>query len=386
MLAPGSEVAQSQPEETLFTEAEQYFEHYLRAITQARHSIDLEVYIFEHDALGQRVARALCDAARRQIQVRVVVDGFGINTDFDRVARMLEQAGCKLRIYHPLPWRARHWSFALIRRQQGFQKFWYLLSYLNRRDHRKLLLIDHELCLLGSYNISQKHLPRAVGGQDWRDTGIAISGTNQSAVRIAFEAVWENWSARMRKRMAKKAPHSPYLLNYTRFLRQDKRRQLLGWMNDARQRIWITNAYFVPDPLLLNTLIDASRRGVDVCLLLPRQSDVRFIPWASRYFYTRLLQAGCRIFEYRESILHSKTLLIDQRGIVGSSNLNRRSVFHDLELDYEVQLEATANALDAAFRRDLEVSEPMQPIPLHGRKRLQSWLGALVLMLFSYWV
>ena len=385
MLAPTSDTA-NQLQEVLFTDAEQYFEHYLHALAQARHSIDLEVYIFEHDALGQRVARALCDAARRQVQVRVMVDGFGINTDFDRVARTLEQAGCKLRIYHPLPWRARHWSFALIRRQQGFQKFWYLLSYLNRRDHRKLLLVDHELCLLGSFNISLKHLPRSTGGQDWRDTGIAINGINQSALRIAFEAIWENWSARMRKRMAKKAPDSPYLLNYTRYLRRDKRKRILGWMTQAQQRIWITNAYFVPDPLLLNTLLDACRRGVDVCLLLPRESDVRFIPWASRYFYTRLLQAGCRIYEYREGILHAKTLLIDQRGIVGSSNLNRRSVFHDLELDYEVQKTATVEALEVAFLSDLDVSEPMQPIPLHGKKRFQSWLGGLVLMLISYWV
>lgn len=374
------------PQEVLFTDAEQYFEHYVYAIRHARQSIDLEVYIFEHDTLGQRVVNALCEAARRLVQVRVVVDGFGINTDFDGAARTLTQAGCKLRIHHPLPWHARHWAFGLIRRQQGLQKFWYLLSYLNRRDHRKLLLIDHELCFLGSYNISIKHLPHASGGQNWRDTGIAISGLNQSALRIAFEAVWENWSARMRKRMAKQAPASPYLLNYTRYLRRDKRKRVLDWMNAAHQRIWITNAYFVPDPLLLNTLIEASQRGVDVCLLLPRQSDVRFIPWASRFFYTRLLQAGCRIFEYRESILHAKTLLIDQRGIVGSSNLNRRSFFHDLELDYEVQQSATIKTLETVFLGDLLVSEPMQPVPLHGRKRIQSWLGGLVLMLISYWV
>lgn len=374
------------PEEVLFTDAEQYFEHYVYAIRHARHSIDLEVYIFEHDALGQRVVDALCDAARRQVQVRVVVDGFGINTDFDQAARMLTQSGCKLRIHHPLPWRARHWAFGLIRRQQGLQKFWYLLSYLNRRDHRKLLLIDHELCFLGSYNISIRHLPHASGGQNWRDTGIAISGINQSALRIAFEAVWENWSARMRKRMAKQAPTSPYLLNYTRYLRRTKRRELLDRMLTARTRIWITNAYFVPDPLLLNALIEASQRGVDVCLLLPKQSDVRFIPWASRYFYTRLLQAGCRIFEYKVGILHAKTLLIDQHGIVGSSNLNRRSFMHDLELDYEVQQHTTIQALETAFLQDLAVSDPMQPVPLHGRKRLQSWLGGLVLMLISYWV
>ncbi len=373
------------PEELVLSDPDQYYSHLLYAIATAQRTIDLEAYIFTNDPLGRRIVEALCKAAQSGVRTRLIVDGFGTDTDFAPLAQCMRKAGVQVRIFHPLPWRLSQWPYALSQ-QPYWRRFWHFLSFLNQRNHRKMLLVDHQTCIVGSFNLSQKHLSCRAGGENWRDSAVQISGRSHSSVRIAFEAVWRHWNRRWRKGMAKRFREDAYLHNFTRSLRLNKRKRILGLLSHAQQRIWLTNAYFVPDPLLLKTLIAASQRGVDVCLLLPRRSDVPFIPWTSRYFYEQLLQAGCRIYEYQAGILHAKTLVIDQQAIVGSSNLNRRSFFHDLELDYLSEHPQTLRSLEELFAADLTHSERMEESQLRNRGRLQRLLGFLVLLLFAYWV
>src|SRR5690606_9536069 len=120
-----------------------------------------------------------------------------------------------------------------------------------------------------------------------------------------------------------------------------------------------TNAYFVPDKKLLNALIYASYRKVDVRILLPETSDIFFIPWASSYFYGQLLKAGVRIFEYQNRMLHAKTIINDDWASIGSSNLNSRSLHHDLELDYSLQLGSSKASLMKDFLNDLKNTEEL---------------------------
>jgi cardiolipin synthase len=369
----------------VLTDADQYYAQLFYAIAGATRTIELETYIYARDPLGVRVTEALCKAARRGVRTRVMVDGFGIGPEFSDLARRLSAAGVEVRIFHPLPWRLSQWPYALSH-LPSWRKFWHLVNYLNQRNHRKMLLVDRHTCLLGSFNLTQKHYPVSAGGQGWRDTAIAVSGISHSAVQVAFEAVWRRWRAGQRRELGRRLRHDGYLLNFTRALRLDKRKRVLGLLRDAQTRIWITNAYFVPDPLLQKTLMDASRRGVDVCLLLPHRSDVRFIPWASRYFYERLLRAGCRIHEYQGGILHAKTLLVDQQALIGSSNLNQRSFLHDLELDYLSRQAETILALETAFAQDLAASQRMGMSALRNQGAVQRVLGFLVLLFFTYWV
>jgi cardiolipin synthase len=122
-------------------------------------------------------------------------------------------------------------------------------------------------------------------------------------------------------------------LNTRRALRRENYLDLLVRILGAKRRIWIENAYFVPDGALIRALKVAAESGVDVKIVVPAISDVFFIPWVTAAFNLGLLRAGVKVFEYNKGMMHAKTVLIDDWGLVGSSNLNHRSLFHDLEAD-----------------------------------------------------
>lgn len=372
-------------QEIIHRQAKPYFDSMLNAIHQAQFSLDMEVYIFDVDPIGEQFADALKQAAQRGVWVRLLVDGMGISLNFIHAAKQLREAGVHIHIHHPLPWRYKEWSFALTS-IKGIQKFFYLLGYINQRNHRKLLIVDQKSVWLGSFNISRKHLPKQQGGQGWFDTAIELHHLNTRAIRTAFNISWNKWKRKSRKQLSKVATPSPFLLNFTRSLRQAQRKGLLDRIEHASNHIWITNAYFIPDTKLLNALILASRKGVDVRIVLPYQSDVFFMPWASSFFYEQLLQAGARVYEFQAGILHSKTLIIDDWASIGSSNFNRRSLEHDLEVDYTLQLTESIDQLEHDFLEDLTHSEELCQYELSVKKPWQRFIGGLILLLFSYWL
>lgn len=369
-------------QEQIYTSATDYFERILQAINQAQRSVDLEVYIYDNDALSARVSHALEKAARRGVRVRVLTDGVGACSDFSQIADNLIAAGAEVRIYHPLPWHLEQWRLSLSQ-SRGLEKFITLASYINKRDHRKLIIIDQQTVWLGSFNITQKHLPLEQYGEDWRDTAVEIKGMDLEAVQMAFDTCWFK---RKSRQAVHHLPRTPFIFNFTHRLRTRQRRRFLKRISRSNEKIWITNAYFIPDKQLLKALIYASYRQVDVRILLPRKSDIFFIPWASSYFYRQLLDAGVRIFEYQNRILHAKTIIIDEWATIGSSNLNGRSLHHDLELDYSLQLAHSKAELEQHFLQDLSHSEELDIVSFEQKRAWQRWLGGLLLFLLSRWV
>jgi cardiolipin synthase len=368
--------------EDIIVNARSYFEQLINAINEADQEILLESYIFESDLVGQAISQALENAALRGVSVRVLVDGVGAGNNFGQIAKQLINCGAEVKVYRPLPWRFDLWPLSLVP-SKGIFKLWYLLSYINKRDHRKVILIDRRLVFLGSFNITQSHLPRELGGSNFSDTAIKVTGPGTHNVRTAFEACWNKSSLR---KSALNTSSKPFIFNFTRRLRRSKRRQLIQRIKSANNSVWISNAYFVPDKGLLEALCYASKKGVDVRLLLPGQSDIAFIPWASSYFYSTLLDSGIRIYEYNAGILHSKTMIVDDWACVGSSNLNTRSLMHDLEIDYSLQLESSKQQLAINFRDDLKQSDEYCTETLDQNRTLQRYVGGLLLLLFSYWV
>lgn len=368
--------------EKIYTEATDYFDSVVQAIEQAQRSVDLEVYIYDDDPLTARITEALAAAARRGVKVRVLTDGVGACSDFSAIASQLISAGAEVRIYHPLPWHLEQWRLSLTQ-SRGLKKFITLLNYINKRDHRKLIIIDLQLAFLGSFNITQKHLPLEYQGENWRDTAIQITGLDLEAAQMAFDTCWYK---RKQRKTVKRLPRTPFIFNFTHRLRSRQHKLLLKRISRANDKIWITNAYFIPDKQLLKALMFASYRKVDVRILLPRKSDIFFIPWASSYFYQQLLEAGVRIFEYQNRILHAKTIIIDNWATIGSSNLNGRSLHHDLELDYSLQLTDSKDALRQQFLEDLTESEELDVISFKQKRIWQRWLGGLLLFFLSRWV
>lgn len=364
--------------EEIYERAEEYFPRLLHDLDSAKKTIDFESYIFSEDMVGEQIARALIDAHLRGVQVRLILDGFGSRHWGGHLAHWMEESGLNVKIYHPLPWHFGHWKWATDH-SEDLSKFFHLLRAINRRNHRKSCLIDQKTAWIGSYNVSVSHLPRSKGGKGWRDTAIRMTGRDFSRLQFSFDTNWKNQVLKPRPKFLLGPIRLNDFRSHRRKLAKDLRERLLK----ARNRVWITNAYFVPDNRFLKALEETALRGVDVRLLLPRNSDVFFIPWATRVFYDRLLASKVRVFEYKKGFLHAKTILIDHWGTVGSSNLNQRSFLHDLEVDAEVSLPSAITQLEHHFLDDLQESEEIS----HGAP--QRWyvkiLGKAILYL-KYWM
>ncbi len=372
--------------ENIFVDGSDFFSSLIDDINHAQHSIDLETYIFKGDKLGEQIAEALISAANRQVKIRVLVDGAGSPVWGGSLTRRLEKAGIDTRIFHPFPWRIWHWSRSVIRLPL-LLKVIYLLLKINSRNHRKVCVIDQKTVYIGSFNISNCHLKLEDGGHGWRDTGVRLQHANLDDLSMAFQAAWNHIPVRERMKVIfRHFNKNPIIrLNNTWQRRRILHKNLLRRIKQCKERIWITNAYFVPDNVLLKTLSEAAQNGVDVRILLPQKSDVFVMPWASTTFYYNLLKSGVRIFEYLPNILHAKTLILDNWISVGSSNLNHRSLLHDLEVDVNLQLPASKNKILKQFTFDLENSSEISLKNWHARPLYQRLIGRLALYM-KYWI
>jgi cardiolipin synthase A/B len=372
--------------ETVYNEGKTYFQALLRDIENAAQSIEIESYIFSNDTIGHDLVKALCNAARRGVSVRVLVDGAGSPFFAHSLAPLLEKSGAKTKIFHPFPWQLWNFSRSAVR-WPLLLRWIYLLLKSNSRNHRKICILDQSIAYIGSINISSHHIQTSKKGHSWRDASIRITGIPLTDLLAAFDQAWHHRSIKERLRDTfKHVKRNPTIrLNNTWHRRRVLYRNLLKRMRRARSRIWICNAYFVPDNFLLRCLKESANCGVDVRVLLPKKSDVLMIPWASEAFYMSLLKAGVRIFEYLPNNLHAKVLFIDDWVLVGSSNLNYRSILHDLEVDIALSKESSKALLEKQFLDDLNDSDEIELKNWEKRHFYQRFLGKLLLHI-KYWI
>lgn len=373
-------------QQTIFLNGQDYFSALLSDIYQAQHSILLETYIYSPDSVGETIAKALLAARERNVQVQVLIDGAGSPLWGGQIAKQLEQAGVQTRIFHPFPWSLWQWSRSHVK-TPALLKAIYLLLKINSRNHRKVCVIDDKIAYIGSFNISKVHLSQEEGGDNWRDTAVRIEGINLNELIRAFNSAWEHnpIQERIQNIFRTNIKHPIIRINNTRFRRRTLYRELLHRISQCKSKIWMTNAYFIPDNFLLKHLSEAANRGVDVRILLPKKSDIFFMPWASSIFYLFLLKTGVRVFEYLPSMLHAKSLILDDWMIVGSSNLNHRSLLHDLEVDVEIRDPEAKIKIEQAFLADLANSEELSVQQWYLRPRYQRIFGNFFLYL-KYWI
>ena len=334
-----------------------YFDHLIKDIGRAKHTIKMEVYNFSYDTLGKQVAEALSQAAQRGVSVKLLMDGAGTPFWGGTFANSIEKAGVKTRIFHPFPWGFWQWSRSVVR-LPFILKTIYLMLKMNSRNHRKVCIIDNEIAYIGSYNVNHRHLKKEHGGEGWRDAAVRLTQLNLHKLSIAFEAAWNHLPLQERlQRLFQHIDRNAVLrLNNTLYRRRLLYKNLLRRIAKAKRRIWITNAYFLPDKFILKKLKDAAETGIDVRILLPSKSDVMIMPLTASTFYYSLLKSGVRIFEYLPSMLHAKTLILDDWFVIGSTNLNSRSLLHDLEVDVNLQHETSKHIIEMQFLEDLNES------------------------------
>lgn len=333
-----------------------------RAIAQARDHIDLETYAFDPEGFGEQLAELLLKKRASGVRVHIIYDSIGSMHTSQAFFDRLRAGGIDLVEYNPF-----HFARTGITWQT------------NNRDHRRILAIDGQIAFTGGLNISDvySHPPgggRALAAQPdyrqrfWRDTDIRVRGPAVAQFEALFLRTWQRETG---TRLAD-SQFFPQLRPQGRQLVHvladapardvtSVYRAYLGAIQAARQRIYITQAYFVPDPQLIRALEAAAACGVDVRILLPDSSGPNVAMIAGRAYYEPLLKAGVKIYEYQRGVLHAKMAVID--GIwatVGSTNLDYRSFLLNDELNLDVLDRSFAAQMEAAFRRDLANSRPVR--------------------------
>jgi cardiolipin synthase len=335
----------------------------LHAIASAEREILLETYIWAGDRTGRRFVDAVCIKAQEGVSVRCIIDGAG-SFGFARadVARMRD-AGVRLSVFHPVgPWRAR-WGWQV-------------------RDHRKLLVVDGRVAFAGGMNLGDDYAPRDWGGMGWNDIQASIEGPLVRDLLRLFEVSWryavpETFADDKPMVTAPRdgvvgihgATTRAQPLAVGRFFgRRVVQHHLTHAIASARERIRIQAAYFVPNRALRASLIHAARRGVDVRVMVPRHNDVPFLADASRATWGRLLRNRVHIYQWLPGMLHAKTAVVDgQWCMVGSYNLDARSLLYNWEVAVEVLDPQIAAELEAKFTEDEWSCERVNPAEFRRR-------------------
>ena len=336
----------------------------LEAITRAQRSIELETYILRADRIGQRFQAALCERARAGVAVRVLYDAVGSFTLSAKFVSELAEAGVRVAEFRPIaPWRAR-WG-------------------LNRRDHKKMLILDGGLAFVGGLNIGDEYCALEDGGGGWHDAVARVEGPAVRELAALFAETWRDAGGDEIPALPEAARAAPasgdvavhVLANSGLVSRPRMRRAYLRAIRRAEKTICIMNAYFIPDRTLRRAFAHAAQRGVSVRVIVPSRSDLHPVYYASRHLYPRLLRSGVRIFEWQGAMMHAKLAVID--GVwstIGSYNLDRRSFVHNLEVALLMIDRELGQALERHFASDLESCTEISLADFERRPLWQSLL------------
>lgn len=289
------------------------------AIRAAKTTVNLESYIFKDDKAGKIFADALMEAAQRGVEVRVLVDGTGSKFSGPLLDRM-RKVGVKAEVYRPI----RLWT----------------LHKIARRTHRKILVVDGTVSFTGGFCIADQWLGDARNPKEWRDMMVRATGPVSSQMQSIFSEDWTFTTGEILAgdRFYPKIDSAGDVAAQAVKMSHGDSSSLAAMLyfvtiQSARESIYIQNAYFVPTLQIREALIQASRRGVDVRIMVPgRHMDEPLVRMASRRHYGELLAAGVRIFEYSRTMMHSKDSVIDGVfSMVGSINFDARSLHENAE-------------------------------------------------------
>jgi len=348
----------------------------LEAITAAQDSVLLLTYVYWTGDIAEQVADALCERARTGVDVRVLVDWIGgRQMDQDLIDR-LEQAGCTFAWFRPPSRIAR----AAISLDEGLVG--------QHRTHRKVLVCDGRVGFTGGVGIAAEWTGDARGPGEWRDTHLRIEGPAATSLVSAFATNWhESTGAPLPPDVSPRVPAQPgggrvqvVRGQPGRFV-SDVALVLRALLGQARERIWIETAYFVPDEETVGLLVDAAERGVDVRLLVPGpRIDKRVSRLAARESFASLLDAGIAVNEFQPTMLHCKVVVVDDVAVTGSANCNMRSLEQDDEVVVVLHDRQVVDRLASDLLEDLERSESFDPDRFEERSTVHRLAELLVAM------
>jgi cardiolipin synthase A/B len=294
---------------------DRFYPAMLEAIRGAKDTINFEVYIFDSDETGRTFIEAFTERARAGVEVRLLLDWFGSIRLKRADSRALRNAGVKLEFFRP---------FALRN-----------LVRMYRRTHRRAIVIDGRIAFTGGAAVSDKWRGDTRNPKEWRDSMTRLTGALVTGVQSAFAANWVYCCGeviagpRFYPASQDGGPACGLSVVSSPTDAQQPVR-LLFWLSfiNARRRLWIASSYFIPDRHLRKAAAEGARAGVDVRILVPgNHTDAIPVQYAGRCYYEELMAAGVRIFEYQPSMMHAKTVVVDDHwSLVGSGNMDERSM------------------------------------------------------------
>lgn len=315
---------------------DQIFPAMLKAIQEAKHSINLETYIYWSDAIGDKLAQALAERARAGVKVHVLVDWVGSSKMDDKAIKKMKDAGVAFEQFHPLRW--------------------YTLGRINNRTHRKLMIVDGRIGFTGGVGIAAIWTGNAQDPEHWRDSHFRFEGPVVAQMQAVFMDNWIKSTGRVlhgpeyfpalpqvgtlgaqtfasSPSGGTESMHLMYMLAFTA----------------AKESIYLSSAYFVPDERTRDTLIEAMKRGVKLKIIMPgKHTDADTVRSASRGMWGELLLAGAEMYEYQPTMYHCKVMIVDTLlTSVGSTNFDDRSM--------RLNDEANVNIYDVDFARQQTV-------------------------------
>ena len=335
----------------LYHNATPAYEAMLDAIGAAKHHVHMQFFIVRPDESGRRFIAALTAARKRGVEVRFLYDSVGSFTLWSSRLRELSTAGGKVAAFLPILnpiYRLR----------------------INLRNHRKILIVDGMAAFTGGLNIGEEYLGKCPRFGYWRDTFLRVAGPAVESLQRVFLEDWHFATEELVRgtayyssravvggsstvQIVHSGPDSEY--------KAIRETYFAGILN-GRKRVWIASPYFVPDPGLRDAIVLAGRSGVDVRLLGLFRPD-KWLPFlAARYYWTDLLEAGVKVYQYARGMMHSKFVVVDgEWASVGTANADNRSLYLNYEVNCLVYDPATVAELEAAFLRDLEWSVRLDP-------------------------
>ncbi|MEQ8323564.1 MAG: phospholipase D-like domain-containing protein [Vicingaceae bacterium] len=349
------------------------FELLNKLIGQASFEIHIQFYILENDDTGRPVIDALIDAAKKGVQVYLVLDSYGSSNLEEKEIEKMTTAGVRFKWFKPV--------IALNNMEFG------------RRLHHKVVVIDEQIALVTGVNIADRYND-IHGHVAWLDFAMLVEGTTAGEIRLRCLQIWEQPHSFLKIKKKFSLPRIDRSLRSENALvkvsvndwlrsRNDIYRGYKSAFQDAKQEIFIIGGYFLPGRGLRKNLKDASQRGVHISVILTAVSDVRFAKSAEKYLYSWMLQNNIQIYEWLPAVMHGKVAAVDCNwSTVGSYNLNYLSNFESIELNLEI--------IDNRF--STELTTMMKDIALNQCRRIfpeefyrNYSMIKKIEMRFSYW-
>ncbi len=355
----------------IYENGHDFFPALLKAIAQAKNHIHLVVYIFENDALGTLISDALIDKALQGVEVRVIYDYVGCWHVPSEFYERMREAGIDVHAFMPV-------------------KFPAFTSKVNYRNHRKLCVIDGEVGFIGGMNIATRYV-KGKNSTPWRDTHMRIIGSAVYGIQTAFLVDWYFVDRSLVSGPAY-YPENTFMINNNCLAQIVTSNPTSQWpeimhgyvriLMEAKKYVYIETPYFLPTDPVLFAIRTSVLAGVDVRLVVPEHSDTRMVEWAGRSFIREALDAGVKVYLYKEGFNHSKLLVCDDTLCsCGSTNVDFRSFENNFEANVFVYDSNIVARMKAIIERDMERSQLIDAKSYRSRIRVR--LFESIVRLFS---